>query len=100
LLPASVKLGRAILKDDRYSLKENGDDREDRPHHTHGWVLMLGKGCLLRFKPSDLSIELVVASSAEVHGEHLIFLDSDGRLAALCVLDTVESWSVIDLPSD
>jgi hypothetical protein len=48
---------------------------------------------LIRFKPSDLTPHLVIAASAEIHEEHLAFLRSDGKLAALCVLEIVESWS-------
>jgi hypothetical protein len=61
---------------------------------------MIGKGCLIRFKPSNLATKLVVASSAEIHGEHLVFLHSDGSLAALVVLETVESWSEIEVQRD
>jgi hypothetical protein len=39
----------------------------------------------------------VIAASAEIHGEHLVFLRSDGRLAALIVLEIVESWSEFEL---
>jgi hypothetical protein len=37
--------------------------------------------------------QLVIASSAEIHGEHLAFLKADGRLAALFVLEIVKSWA-------
>ena len=61
--------------------------------HLHA---MPDKTYLIRFKRSDLSSLLVIASSAEIHGEHLIFLRSDGRLTALFVLEIVESWSERD----
>ncbi len=35
----------------------------------------------------------VTAATAEIHGEHLVLLDSQGQLAALFVLDMVESWN-------
>jgi hypothetical protein len=38
---------------------------------------------LIRFKGSDVSIHVVIAARAEIHGEHLVFLRSDGNLAAL-----------------
>jgi hypothetical protein len=66
------------------------------PRRNHG--RMPGKGCLIRFKQSNLTTEFVVASSAEIHGEHLVFLHSDGSLAALFFLEIVESWSEIALP--
>jgi hypothetical protein len=50
---------------------------------------------LVRFKRTDLPPELVIAETIEFHGEHLVFLRSDGSLAALIVLDIVESWSEI-----
>jgi len=34
----------------------------------------------------------VIAASAEIHGEHLVFLRSDGSLAALFVMEIVENW--------
>jgi hypothetical protein len=39
----------------------------------------------------------VIAASAEIHGEHLIFLRSNGSLAALFLLEIVESWSEFEL---
>ena len=38
-----------------------------------------------------------IAARAEIHGEHLVFLRSDGNLAALFVLEIVESWSEFEL---
>jgi hypothetical protein len=60
---------------------------------------MPGKGCLIRFKQSSLAADLVFASSAEFHGEHLVFLHSDGSVAAMFFLEIVESWSEIDFES-
>jgi hypothetical protein len=57
---------------------------------------MPGKSCLIRFKQSNLTTDLVFASSAEIHGEHLVFLHADGSLAALFLLELVESWSEIE----
>ena len=47
---------------------------------------------LVRLKMTDLPPELVMAETIEVHGEHLAFLKADGSLAALFVLEIVESW--------
>jgi hypothetical protein len=58
---------------------------------------MPDKAYLIRFKGTDLPPELVIAVSVEFHGEHLVFLKSDGTLAALFVLEIVESWSEIKL---
>jgi hypothetical protein len=57
---------------------------------------MTEKKFLIRFKPLDLSPHVVIAANAEIHGEHLVFLRSDGCLAALFVLEVVESWSEVD----
>jgi hypothetical protein len=50
---------------------------------------------LVRFKGGDLPPELVIAETIEFHGEHIVFLRSDGSLAALFVLEIVESWSEV-----
>jgi hypothetical protein len=50
---------------------------------------------LVRFKGGDLPPELVIAESIEFQGEHVVFVKSDGSLAALFVLEIVESWSEV-----
>jgi len=50
---------------------------------------------LVRFKRAELTPELVIAETIEFQGEHLVFLRSDGALAALFVLEIVESWSEV-----
>jgi hypothetical protein len=57
------------------------------------------KNYLIRFKRSGLPPHLVVASSAEIHEEHIVFLHEDGSLAALAVMEIVESWSEFKLKS-
>jgi hypothetical protein len=59
---------------------------------------MPDKAYLVRLNGSDPPPpEIVLAASVEFHGEHVIFLKSDGTLAALFVLDNLESWSEIQL---
>jgi hypothetical protein len=58
---------------------------------------MPNKAYLVRFKGTDLPAELVIAENIEFHGEHLVFLRSDGTLAAVFVLEIVESWSEVKL---
>ena len=48
---------------------------------------------LLQLKPPGFSTRIVVAATAEIHGDHLILLNSRGQLAALFVLEMVESWN-------
>jgi hypothetical protein len=57
---------------------------------------MPNKTYLIRFKKTDLHSHFVVAANAEIHGEHLVFLRADGSLAALFLLEIVESWSEWD----
>jgi hypothetical protein len=42
--------------------------------------------------PALVTPQHFIASRAEVHGDHLVLLDSAGRMAALFLLDIVESW--------
>ena len=44
------------------------------------------------------AIQEVRASKVEMHGEHLVFLTAKGKLAALFLLDVVESWNEIGRP--
>jgi hypothetical protein len=37
----------------------------------------------------------VVASVIGVRGDHLVFLDAQGKLAAMFLLELVESWDVL-----
>jgi hypothetical protein len=56
---------------------------------------MADSAYLVQFKGADPPPELVIAERIEVHGEHLVFLRSDGSLAALIVLEIVESWAEV-----
>jgi hypothetical protein len=78
----------------------SGGDREGWLHRDDGRSLTRGKTWLIRFTESDLTAQFVTASGAEIHGDHLVFLRVDGSVAALAVLESVESWSEIELPSD
>jgi hypothetical protein len=40
-------------------------------------------------------MQQVLAATAEVRGNHLVFLDAKGNFAALFLLDLVERWSVL-----
>ena len=52
---------------------------------------------IVRFKPPQMSAQLVVASSVEIQGDHIVLLNSNGQLAALLLLEVVESWSEVSL---
>jgi hypothetical protein len=50
------------------------------------------KTYLVRLKRPDMAIQQVVAVGAQIQGEHLVFVNSSGKLAGLFLLDLVESW--------
>lgn len=56
---------------------------------------MADKTYIVRFRRPDRSIATFVASRAEIHGDHIVLLNSHGQLAALLLLDIVESWNEI-----
>jgi len=53
---------------------------------------------IVRFKSPQMGVQLVAASSAEIHGDHIALLNSNRQLVALLLLDIVESWSVMKRP--
>jgi hypothetical protein len=54
---------------------------------------MTDKTFLIRFKLATyLSPRPVLAARAQIHGEHLVLLNSEGKLAALFLLEDVEGW--------
>jgi hypothetical protein len=55
------------------------------------------KAYLIRFKGTELPPDVVIAANIQVHEEHVVFLKSDGTLAALYVLEIVDSWSEFNL---
>jgi hypothetical protein len=57
---------------------------------------MTDRRFMVRFKPAELTPQLVVAERAEFQGEHLVFLNSAGEFVALFVVDIVESWSELE----
>jgi hypothetical protein len=58
---------------------------------------MSDRSYLIRFKETKFSPDIVIAMNVEFHGEHLVFLRSDGSLAALFTLEIVDSWSEYQL---
>jgi hypothetical protein len=53
---------------------------------------MADRTYIVRFKQPEGSAEIFVASSAEIHGDHIVLVNSNGQLAALLLLEFVESW--------
>lgn len=56
---------------------------------------MADKTYLVRLKPPSLALQQVVAAKAEIQEGHLVFINSDGKLAALFLVEIVESWDVL-----
>lgn len=54
---------------------------------------MADRRFFIRFKSTQSDIQRVIAERAEVHGEHLVFINSEGEMAAMFLLEIVESWS-------
>ena len=40
---------------------------------------------------------MVIASRVEIHEDHLVFLNSNGELRYLFMLETVESWAELEV---
>jgi hypothetical protein len=45
--------------------------------------------------PPSHAIQQVFAATAEVRGNHLVFVDAKGSVAALFIRELVESWNVL-----
>ena len=56
---------------------------------------MTEKTYLVRLKAPSLALQHVAASRFEIHGEHLVFVNSQGNLAALFLTELVQSWNVL-----
>ena len=57
---------------------------------------MATKTYLVRMRAPGGALQHVTASTVEIHDEHLIFCDSEGKLAALFLMEVVESWDEIN----
>jgi hypothetical protein len=53
---------------------------------------VVDKTFIVRFKPRELAPQSFLAERAEFHGDHLVLLTSTGELAAMFLMETVESW--------
>jgi hypothetical protein len=60
---------------------------------------MTDKTYLFRFKPREMGLQIVIAARAEFDGEYIALLNSKGKLAALFLMEIVESWSVLGNPA-
>jgi hypothetical protein len=46
-------------------------------------------------KSPDYAIRHVLAARYEVRGEHLAFINTEGSLAALFLIDSIQSWNLL-----
>jgi hypothetical protein len=53
------------------------------------------KTFLIKLKSSPPRLHMVTAACVEVHSDHLAFLDAEGRLLYLFLLDAIESWNAL-----
>ena len=58
---------------------------------------MPNKLYIVRFRPAEIDFQPVVAASVEIQEEHLVLLDAKGKLAALFLLELVESWTELSI---
>jgi hypothetical protein len=56
---------------------------------------MVNKTYLVCLNPPSEAVQHVTASRFEIHHGHLLFVDSEGSLAALFLMELVESWDVV-----
>ncbi len=57
---------------------------------------MADKVYIVKFKPQAPGVaQTVIASTVEIHDEHLVFCNATGELAALFLLEIVQSWNEI-----
>lgn len=68
--------------------------RRDR-HPRRTLAGMVDRTYLVKLKPPNQPVQHVVAATVEVHGEHLASLNGDGKLTALFLAETVQSWNVL-----
>jgi hypothetical protein len=54
---------------------------------------MTDKRYSVRISTPQPSTYILVAATAEIHGEHLVFLNSESQPLFLFLLEIVESWS-------
>ena len=64
----------------------------------HRLSSMVDRTYVVTLRPPSRAIQQVFAARAEVRGSHLVFVDAKGHLAALFLLELVESWNA--LPSE
>jgi hypothetical protein len=57
---------------------------------------MTDKRYSVRIRAPEQSVYVVMAATAEVYGEHLVFLNAEGQPLFLFLMEIVESWAESD----
>jgi hypothetical protein len=48
-----------------------------------------------RVRLTNQTVHHVIASTVELHGDHLVFVNSKGQLTALFLRDLIRSWNML-----
>jgi hypothetical protein len=48
-----------------------------------------------RVRLTTQTVQHVIASTVQIHGDHLVFANSNGQLTALFLKDLVRSWHML-----
>ena len=55
--------------------------------------LMIEKTYIVRFRPPETTVQVLIAASAEVADDYLVMFKANGAMAAMFAMEVVESWS-------
>ena len=56
---------------------------------------MMDQTYLVALKLPSRAVQHVIAASLEIHGENLVFFNAEGELAAMFLMEIVQSWNVL-----
>jgi hypothetical protein len=56
---------------------------------------MIDQTYLVALKLPSRAVQHVIAASLEIHGENLVFFNAKGELAAMFLMEIVQSWNVL-----
>jgi hypothetical protein len=66
---------------------------------VHSWsrtlLGMMDQTYLVALKLPSRAVQHVIAANLTIQGEHLVFFNAKGELAALFLLEIVQSWNVL-----
>jgi hypothetical protein len=56
---------------------------------------MMDQTYVVALKLPSRAVQHVIAASLEIHGENLVFFNAEGELAAMFLMEIVQSWNVL-----